>query len=210
MNCEHALRVLDAGLDGELDRATTTELEGISPPARPARSIEATGEALREALRGAPRSRASGTSQAGDPRGDRPKPAVPPRPARRSLSWASAAALAGVAALAALLLGLVDGAFRRWTTDRVTSWLAVTPGRWRSAAASTTSPRATVTCSSPGLRARSTSRRRYAISPRRASRSWVPGSTEIAGRPVAVVVYRIRRHDISLFVSRSASSLPRP
>ena len=33
---------------------------------------------------------------------------------------------------------------------------------------------------------------------------------QIGGRPVAVVVYRIRRHDISLFVSRSASSLPQP
>ena len=124
MNCDHALRVLDAGLDGELDRATMRRARGAprrlrglrGASSRPARRC-ARRSALRRAI--APPARL----QAGDRAADSSRTADAPRqtPRRRSLSWAGAAALAGVAALAAFVSGLVDRRSRSMTTGRATS-----------------------------------------------------------------------------------------
>ena len=64
-------------------------------------------------------------------------------------------------------------------------------------------------CSSPGLPGRSTSR----PGPRPVA-LWftLVGARldHVAGRPAAVIVYRVRAHEINLFVSRSAATEPRP
>ena len=210
MNCDHALRVLDAGLDGELDRATNAELEEHLAACPACAQQRADRLSLREALRAAPRFRAPARlHQAIHEALARPEPAVRPTPRRRGISWASAAGLAVCVAAVALGLGwwMATPSFLPDTRDelvaRHVSALAG-DGRLYDVASSdrhVLKPwfAGKIDFAPP---VRDLSRSGFALVGARLDR--------VAGRPAAVIVYRIRAHEINLFVTRSASAAARP
>ena len=210
MNCDHALRMLDAGLDGELDRATNAELEEHIA-ACPACAQQRIGRlALREALRAAPRFRAPARLHHAIAAAlARPEPPRRPAPQRRSVSWAGATGLAGGAAALALAAGwwLASFSFMPQVPDELIA-------------------RHVASLASDGRLYDVASSDRHVIKP------WFAGKIDfappvrdlapsgftlvgarldrLAGRPAAAIVYRFRAHEINLFVTRSAATESRP
>ena len=107
MNCDRALRVLDAGLDGELDAATDAELEEHLAACPACAQPRNERQALRE--RSAPRrasARRSGCARRSATRCARPIPSGDAAPAQRP--WACAAGPGELRGFARLRGGLVD------------------------------------------------------------------------------------------------------
>ena len=210
MNCDHALRVLDAGLDDELDRATHAELEEhLAACAACARQRD-DRLALRELLRAAPRARAPDRLRQAIRdalRGRAPAQAEAPR--RRGVSWVGAGALAGW--ITAMALGL--------------GWWLATPGSLPDARDELIA-RHVASLASDGTLHDVASGDRHVLKPWFAGKidfappvRDLPGSgytlvgarlDRLAGRPAAVIVYRLRAHHVSLFVARAQSPADRP
>ncbi|MDR6536816.1 anti-sigma factor [Variovorax soli] len=204
MNCEHALKVLDAHLDDELDTATSAQVVQhlAACPACAARLAERSS--LRAALRQLPRE---------------PAPAALRRAIQhtltrvedagragrsRSVGWWQALLLAGATASLAFVVGLWVGAPR--DPDLSEQLVA------RHVASLARSDALVAVLSED----------RHVVKP------WFAGKLDFAppvrdlgsqgftliggrldhlgGQPAAALVYRIRRHEITLFVTRAASA----
>ena len=201
MHCEHARKLLDAHIDGELDGGTSAQLAQHlqSCPACARRLAERL--ALRDALRGLPVHRApAGMREAILERLDT---AVPKTAKKRRLilGWWQAAAMVAVPAAIAFGLGIwtasppLEPDMRDAVAERHAAWLA-----------------------EAGAEPRIASADRHAIKPWFAGRvDFAPpvrdldaaGFRLVGGRldrlgstPAAVVAYRIRNHAIELFVWR--------
>ena len=209
MNCDHAHKVLDAYLDDELDEATAAQLAQHLNTCPACAGVRAERDALRTALRLLPRHEAPASlrrSIAGK-LGAIERLGQPRRPP--SLRWWQAAAFAGVAATAGLVLGL-------W----IATPLAVEDTREHALARHV----ASLGNGQPQVEVISTDR--HVVKPWFAGKlDFAPpvrdltehgvtlvgaGTEALAGRTAAVIVYRMRRHHVSLFVSRASGPRPQP
>ena len=209
MNCARLRQVLDAHLDGELDRATAAEIEGHLAGCPACTSTRAERDALREriraeasyyrapaALRGAVSEMVRSVTQSAPASG-------------RRISLRQASLLAAAAALAGLVFGL---------------WLARLP---------VDDPmREQVVASHVASLGPTRPLTDVASGDRHVLKPWFAGKTDfappvrdlaadgfellgarldhVADRQAAAVVYRIRNHYVSLFVWRAADPRPEP
>ena len=205
MNCDRATRVIDAGLDGELDAATDAELLRHVSACPACASLRDERQALRHGLRSLPRQRAPERLRLAIVEQlrqlDRPA-AIARRP-----SWRMTMALASLAASFAFVAG--------W-------WIAapMQPPDVREEAIA----RHVASLASGARRDDVTSGDRHVVRPWFSGRidfappvrdlsnagfALVGGRLDsVAARPTAVIHYRIRAHDISLFVARSRTTQP--
>ncbi len=211
MNCARLQQVLDAHVDGELDRATTREIAGHLAHCSDCAALYQQRQGLRHDLRAhAPYYKAPATlapalrrALASAQQPEQPKA----QPRRGAVSWLHATAFATVAALAGLVAGY---------------WLAL--------------PRPDLPLREPAVvshvAALAPQRRlvEVASSDRHTVKPWFQGKVDfappvkdlsgegfmlvggrldqIADRPAAAVVYQIRKHVINLYVWRASDRQP--
>ena len=209
MNCDHATRVLDAGLDGELDEATSADLADHVVGCPSCARVQADREALRDALRRVPQypaprrlRKAIGDSLTGLERPATIGRTAPP-------TWTRALAAMGAAASIAFFLG----------------WWTAQPG-------TTVDERDELIARHVASLAAGGRLYDVASNDRHVVKPWFAGKIDfappvrdlsdhgyalrgarldhLAGQPTAVIVYRIREHDINLFVTRSQMSASVP
>ncbi len=208
MNCDHARKVLDAYLDRELDNATHAQLTAHLSSCPDCSSVLsqriALGKGIRELARHAPRAALHAEVMAALPRA---APASQ-RVARR-VRWPHAAALACAVAVASFGLGL-----------------------WMGKPTDPFDRREQVIARHVGSLVGGQPQLQVASSDRHVVKPWFAGKVDfappvrdldahgftllgarldsVADRPAAALVYRIRKHEITLFVSRAAQSTPVP
>ncbi len=203
MNCEPVQRVLDAFLDGELDPATQVQVRLHLVGCAACTALHGSREALRSGLRQLPRHQA-------------------PSPLRLALAGALDAEASAAAA------GHTSGRARRW---RPALWLAagVAAGYalalWLAVALPPRDLREPVLARHVASFDEGRPRVDIPSSDRHAVKPWFAGRLDFAptvrdlsaqgydlhggrleavgSQPAAVLVYRVRRHHISLFVARS-------
>lgn len=209
MNCTHAAKVLDAYLDGELDAATDAQLAGHLRSCPECASVHDAHRALRAAFADLPRHRASDALRRSVTRelAALERAALSARP--RILSWSQAAVLAGAAASLAFASA---------------SWLA-RPQPLPSDDRQVAIARHVAALEAP---AEGETRLGIASSDRHVVKPWFAGKIDFAppvrdlsehgyvlvggrtdarlGQLGAVLVYRIRGHQITLSVTRVAAA----
>jgi anti-sigma factor RsiW len=208
VNCEHAHKMLDAYLDGELDEATSAQVAQHLATCPACAALWAERDGLRAALRQMPRHPAPASLRRSIRRGldDADRASTAKRP--RTLAWWRAGALAGAAASLAFALGVWTAAPRE--VDLREQVIA----------------RHVASLAKPEQLVAVASLDRHVVKPWFAGKldfappvrdfpeqgfTLVGGRVdELAGRPAAAVVYRIRKHDINVFVSRAADLKDRP
>jgi anti-sigma factor (TIGR02949 family) len=208
VNCEHVHKVLDAYLDDELDEATTAQLTQHLGACPACASLVAERNALRAAIRQLPRHPAPTSLRRSIHRelesAGRVFAVKPPH----ALSWWQAGGLAGLAATLAFALGLWAGAPRE--LDLREQVIA----------------RHVASLAEPGQVVAVASTDRHVVKPWFAGKldfappvrnlsehgfTLVGGRVdELAGRPAAAIVYRLRKHEINLFVFRAATLVDQP
>ncbi len=209
MNCEHLLRVLDAYLDSELDEGTHAQVQSHLAGCAGCAGLRAERDALRNGLRRLPRHEAplrlrSAVGAALASTGI----ATPVSLARGPRHWRAAASASAAAALS-FGLGV---------------WVATPPGSHDLPEQAIAQHVASFDGSTPRVQVASTDR--HVVKPWFAGkldfappvRDLSPQGFVLAGgrvdtlgsRPAAVLVYRIRQHQVTLFVSRSSGIASSP
>jgi len=201
VNCDHVHKVLDAYLDGELDEATDAQLAQHLASCPGCADLLAERKELRAAIRQLPRHAAPASLRRSILRelGTVDPAFAAKRP--RAVAWWQAGVLAGIAASLAFALGLWAAAPREVDLREQVIARHV---------ASLAKPERLVTVASLD---------RHVVKPWFAGKldfappvrnlsehgfTLVGGRVdELAGTTAAAIVYRIRKHDITLFVSRA-------
>lgn len=207
MNCARLQQVLDAHIDGELDHATTGEITAHLAACTACAALHDQRSALRQDLRAqAPYFRAPTTLAPAIRRAlARAEPSAPPRAS--ALSWLHAAAFAAVAALAGLIGGY-------WLAQPLPDY-PLRDAAVASHVAALAPKRQLIDIASSD---------RHTVKP------WFQGKIDlappvkdletegftlvggrldqVADKPAAAVVYRIRKHVINLFVWRATDPAP--
>ena len=209
MNCDHVLRMLDAHLDQELDDATDAQLAQHLASCTACAGVHAEREAVRAGFRLLPRHAPSVQLRRSiaDALTTLDRLDVPMR--ARGLSWWHASACAAAAAALAFVLGL---------------WVAGPPAAQD--AREDAIARHVASLAHGAQRVQVHSADRHVVKPWFAGRidfappvrdlaahgfTLVGGRVDsLAGKTAAAVLYRIRQHDINLFVSRAADSRDEP
>jgi anti-sigma factor RsiW len=209
MNCDRVQKVLDAHLDKELDEVTDAQLAQHLSSCPSCAGVRAEREALRAAFRLLPRHespvqlrRAITSALTTVDRFDASMP-------RRSVSWWQAFACAGAAATLSFVLGL---------------WVATPPVSQDPRDDAIARHVASLASGQQHVQVNSTDR--HVVKP------WFAGKIDfappvrdlaehgfalvggridtLAGKSAAAILYRIRQHDVNLFVSRAAAPRAEP
>lgn len=201
-------KVLDAYLDGELDEATNAQVAQHLDTCPACANLLAERYGLQTAIRQLPRHPAPASLRRSIHReldnADRAFAAKRPR----GVAWWQAGALAGAAASLAFVLGLWTAAPREVDLrEQVIAQHVASLGKPEQLVAVASLDRHVVKPWFAGKLdfappVRNFSEQGFTLVGGRVD--------ELAGRPAAAIVYRIRQHDINLFVSRAADLKDRP
>lgn len=209
MNCDHASKVLDAYHDQELDPGTHAQLTQHLASCGACDSLRSERDALRAGLRALPRHAAPAGLRDSIVRALSAADGVHVSLTPRHGSWWRALALSGATAVVAFMLGF---------------WVALPNGASDEREAAVT--RHAASLGSGHAMVQVSSADRHLVKP------WFAGKLDfsppvrdlaeqgfdlvggrldtLSGRTAAAVVYRIRRHDISLFVSPASAAQAGP